>query len=71
VVQGRLGTTIAALESIRLDLLRLRAGEISVGNLTEQLEVVRELRRQVDAVGEVERVVAPRERELRPEPTPV
>lgn len=71
VVQGRLGTTIAALESIRLDLLRLRAGEIGVGNLTEQLEVVRELRRQVDAVGEVERVVAPRESQLRPEPTPV
>jgi serine/threonine-protein kinase len=73
VVQGRLGTTIAALESIRLDLLRLRAGEIGVGNLTEQLEVVRELRRQVDAVGEVERVVGKKERgrELRPEPTPV
>lgn len=72
-VQGRLGTTIAALESIRLDLLRLRAGEITPGNLTQQLEVVRELARQVDAVAEVQRVVTPREQrdELRPEPTPV
>ncbi len=68
VVQGRLGTTIAALESIRLDLLRLRAGEIAPGNLTAQLDVVRELRRQVDAVVEVERAVAPLV--LRPEPTP-
>ncbi|MFN0097249.1 MAG: serine/threonine-protein kinase [Gemmatimonadaceae bacterium] len=68
-VQGRLGTTIAALESLRLDLLRLRAGEITPGNLTEQLEMVREFARQVDAVAEVERVVAPRD--PRPEPTPV
>lgn len=66
-VQARLGTAIAALEGIRLDLLRLEAGRTLPGALTEQIEVVRELHRRVDAVADVQRALHP----LRPEPTPV
>lgn len=67
VVQARLGTAIAALEGVRLDLLRLEAGRTLPGALTEQLEAVRELHRRVDAVADVQRALHP----LRPEPTPV
>lgn len=55
--EGRLGVTIAALESIRLDLLRLNASVGDGGNLTDQLEVVRELQRRVDARRDVERLL--------------
>ncbi len=54
-VQQRLGTTIAALESIRLDLLRLEAGQTQPGVLTEQMDVLRDLQRHVDAVQELRR----------------
>ncbi len=47
--QARLGATVAALENIRLELLRLEAGQSIPGSLTEQLEVVRDLQRRVDA----------------------
>jgi hypothetical protein len=57
VVKGRLGTTIAALESIRLDLLRLEADRTMPGSLTEQLSMVRELQRRVDAAAEVQRAL--------------
>jgi hypothetical protein len=79
-VHGRLGATIAALEAIRLDLLRLDTGTSLPGTLTEQLDVVRELQRRVDAVADVERTLARRPLEaptampsarLAPEPTPV
>ena len=66
-VQARLGTVIAGLESIRLDLLRLEADQSIPGSLTEQLDAVRELQRQVDAAAEVHRVL----RGHTPEPTPV
>jgi serine/threonine-protein kinase len=66
-VQGRLGTTIAALEAVRLDLLRLEAGQTLPGNLTEQLDMVRDLQRRVDAVAEVGRLLDA----MPPEPTPV
>jgi serine/threonine-protein kinase len=66
-VQGRLGTTIAALEAIRLDLLRLDGGLPAPDGLTDHLDVVRELQRRVDAIGDVQRALSP----LAPEPTPV
>lgn len=66
-VQARLGTVIASLESIRLDLLRLEADQSIPGSLTEQLDAVRELQRQVDAAAEVHRVL----RGHTPKPTPV
>lgn len=66
-VRARLGTAIAGLESIRLDLLRLEADQSLPGSLTEQLGTVRELQRQVDAAAEVRRVL----RRHTPEPTPV
>jgi serine/threonine-protein kinase len=65
-VQARLGTAVAALESIRLDLLRLESEALTPGNLTEQLAVVQELHRRVEAMSDVERALLP----LRPEPTP-
>ncbi len=71
VVQGRLGSTIAALEAIRLDLLRLDAGVSDPAGITEHLEVVRELQRRVDAVADVHEALAPRQIRLAPEPTPV
>jgi hypothetical protein len=75
-VHGRLGATIAALEAIRLDLLRLDAGTTLPGTLTEHLDVVRDLQRRVDAVADVERTLArhtsaTRTARLAPEPTPV
>lgn len=66
-VQGRLSTTIAALEAVRLDLLRLEAGRTLPGSLTEQLDVVRDLQRRVDAAAEVEHLLGG----IAPEPTPV
>lgn len=65
-VQARLGTAVAALESIRLDLLRLESEALTPGNLTEQLAVVQDLHRRVEAMSDVERALLP----LRPEPTP-
>ena len=78
-VTGRLGATIAALEAIRLDLLRLDTDTTLPGTLTEQLEVVRDLQRRVDAVRDVEQMLdrpstmplASRPRRLAAEPTPV
>ena len=67
VVKARLGTAIAALESIRLDLLRLDTGQTLPGSLTEPMQAVRELQRQVDAAAEVRRAL----QRLHPEPTPV
>ena len=75
-VHGRLGATIAALEAIRLDLLRLDTGTALPGTLTEHLDVVRDLQRRVDAADDVERTLArrpsaTRAARLAPEPTPV
>jgi eukaryotic-like serine/threonine-protein kinase len=62
-VQERLATTIAALETMRLDLLRLEASQTLPGGLTEHLEVVRDLQRHVDAALQL--------RQLLERPTPV
>jgi len=47
-VEGRLGEIVAALETIRLDLLRLRAGVGSVETITADLVAAREVGEQVD-----------------------
>ncbi len=56
--QGRLADTVAALEGIRLNLLRLRVGAGSLESITADLSAARELseaaERLLDAVGEVE-----------------
>lgn len=70
-VHGRLGATIAALEAIRLDLLRLDTAGTLPGSLTEQLEVVRDVQRRVDASRDVERLLARPPARLASEPTPV
>lgn len=49
---------IAALETLRLDLLRLRAGELAADGITQDLERLRHVGRQVDAVLEL-RIDAP------------
>jgi eukaryotic-like serine/threonine-protein kinase len=49
----RLGTTVSAMENLRLDLLRLRAGIGSTDGLTEDLEAVRDLAARVDAESEL------------------
>lgn len=68
---GSLGTTIVALEGVRLDLLRLDSMNTTTADLTDHLEVVRELQRQVDAATEVHRLLANPSTELASEPTPV
>jgi hypothetical protein len=50
----RLGTTVSAMENLRLDLLRLRAGVGATDGLTEDLEVLRNLAARVDAEVELE-----------------
>jgi serine/threonine-protein kinase len=58
LVQQRLKDAVAALETIRLNLLRLHAGTGSVHSLTTDLglarEIVRDIGRQVDGYREVE-----------------
>ncbi len=44
---------IMALETLRLDLLKLRAGQIAADGMTADLEQLREVGYQVDAVGEL------------------
>ena len=56
-VQGRLQTAVAALESLRLDVLR-GAQDSAAGGLTEQLEAVRDVQRRVDAARDVRRLLA-------------
>jgi len=56
VVAHQLAETLAALDTLRLDLLRLRTGTATPEGLTAALEVVRRVGRDVDAVLEVERL---------------
>jgi hypothetical protein len=46
--RARLGEVVAALETIRLDLLRLRAGVGSVAGITEDLSAAREVGEQAE-----------------------
>lgn len=51
----RLASTLAALEQVRLDLLRLRAGTGSEGELTEDLDAARRVTERIDALLEAHR----------------
>ncbi|HWP38002.1 MAG TPA: protein kinase [Gemmatimonadales bacterium] len=57
---GRLAQTVAALETLRVDLLRLRAGTVTLDNITHNLGAARELSDQVERLlagqDEVERL---------------
>ena len=59
----RLAATVAALENIRLDLLRLQLGDGRVDSVTASLDAARDvasdLRAYVDATEEVERSLRP------------
>ncbi len=48
----RLATTLNALESLRLDLLRVRARLATAGNLTDDLDRLRRLSERIDAAEE-------------------
>jgi serine/threonine-protein kinase len=53
-----LGHSVAALEAVRLDLLRLHGGAIDLRPITTVLEAARELGEQLDRLNEANRVVA-------------
>jgi serine/threonine-protein kinase len=61
-IQAKLAETVASLETIRLDLLRLHAGSATVTGLTTHLglaaEVSKEVGRLIAAHAEVERMLA-------------
>lgn len=57
-VQNRLATTIAALETMRLDLLRLETSDGARTGLTTHLGVVRDLAYRVDAAAELRAYLA-------------
>lgn len=50
---SRLATAVAALENLRLGLLRLRAGAGSIDDLTADLEAAEGIVRRIDAELEV------------------
>jgi serine/threonine-protein kinase len=50
----RLGTTVSAMETLRLELLRLHAGLAPSGGLTADLESLKDLAARVDAEAELE-----------------
>ena len=53
-VTEKLGATVAALEGIRLGLLRLRIGAAPLTSVTEALEAARRIGREIDIVGEAD-----------------
>jgi hypothetical protein len=57
VVQRRLGDAVKALETIRLNLLRLRAGSGSVQNLTTDLGHARDVAQEIGHLLAAEREV--------------
>lgn len=58
LVQNRLATTIAALETMRLDVLRLDTSDGARTGLTTHLGVVRDLAHRVDAAAELRAYLA-------------
>ena len=56
-VSERLATAVAALENLRLDLLRLSIGQASIDDLTADLERAREIGREIDRLLEGQREV--------------
>ena len=49
VAQKRLASTVAALETLRLDLLRFSAGTGTLGDLTENVAAARKVGEDIDA----------------------
>jgi hypothetical protein len=47
-VTERLSATVAALETLRLDLLRLHAGNVTLDELTQNIEAAEQVRREID-----------------------
>ncbi len=54
---ARLASTLAAMEQIRLDLLRLRAGDGAGGELTGDLDAARRVAERVEALLDVQREI--------------
>jgi hypothetical protein len=52
---GRLGSTLAALEQLRLDLLRLRVGSGAGGDLTGDLDAARRVTERIEALLQAQR----------------
>jgi serine/threonine-protein kinase len=63
LVQQRLADAVAALETIRMNLLRLHAGTGSIRNLTTDLGLAREVAKEIDLLlqghGEIEKELGP------------
>jgi eukaryotic-like serine/threonine-protein kinase len=55
----RLGTTVSAMENVRLELLRLRAGLAPAAGLTDDLATLKDLAARVDAELELDRSLPP------------
>ncbi|HVX87904.1 MAG TPA: serine/threonine-protein kinase [Gemmatimonadales bacterium] len=55
--QGRMMEAVAALETLRVGLLRLRAGTVSIEGFTTDLDAVREVGDQVDRLLEARREI--------------
>ncbi len=53
-----LGDSVAALEAVRLDLLRLHGGAVDLRPITTVLEAARELGEQLDRLNQANRIVA-------------
>ena len=70
-VAKQLASSVAALENIRLDLLRLTAGVGTVDQISADLTAARQIGAEVDAMlagrGEVEALLAPRSGQAPPE----
>jgi len=52
---AKLATALSALENLRIDLLRISAGQAAGPGLTEHLEAARHIGREVDARLDLER----------------
>ncbi len=61
--QKRFSDTVAALENLRVDLLRMRAGTVNLESVTTNLGAARDLGRQIDRLLEAHREI---ERDLKP-----
>jgi hypothetical protein len=51
----RLGSTLAAMEQLRLDLLRLRSGAVASNDLTGDLDAVRRVADRIEALLQAQR----------------
>jgi hypothetical protein len=69
LASDRLSATVAAIENIRLDLLRLQMGSAGIESVTASLEAARHIGRQIseslEAQDEVERLLRETTRDLR------